>query len=140
MNSNAILIEGYTPDEILGLPDADVRALVVHGETMVIRIGTAEMLGCFSIKGDRLVVELAHIEGGGEGVLPALWVLTERYARQSSLAAVEWLVHAVHCARPNLKLRRLLERRGFIAEEIEGVGECYHYVHLVSPAVERVDD
>jgi hypothetical protein len=28
----------------------------------------------------------------------------------------------------NLKLRRMLERRGFVMEQIEGVGEAYHLI------------
>jgi len=30
---------------------------------------------------------------------------------------------------PNRKLRQLLERRGFVVEEIEGIGSAYHFVH-----------
>jgi len=33
---------------------------------------------------------------------------------------VDWRVHAVDCARPNLRLRALLERRGFAVEESDG--------------------
>jgi hypothetical protein len=42
------------------------------------------------------------------------------------LSGVEWIVHAVSCAKPNLKLRRVLEHRGFIIETIDGIGEAYH--------------
>jgi hypothetical protein len=38
----------------------------------------------------------------------------------------EWLVYATACAKPNLKLRRVLERRGFTVREVPGKGECYH--------------
>ncbi len=124
-----LLIEGYTPDEILALPDTEIEALVLHGDPVVIRAGSAEVLGRFAVLGDRLVIELAQIEGGGEGVLPALWLLAKQYANRRQLAAVEWIVHAVHCARPNLKLRRVLERRGFMIEEVPGVGEAYHYLN-----------
>lgn len=67
------------------------------------------MLGQFQVKEARLVVELAQIDGGGEGILQTLWHLSEHYARSRGLDSVEWIVHAVHCARPNLKLRRVLE-------------------------------
>jgi hypothetical protein len=33
-------------------------------------------------------------------------------AASRALLGVEWIVHAVSCAKPNLKLRRVLERRG----------------------------
>jgi hypothetical protein len=32
---------------------------------------------------------------GGEGALPTIAVLAEKYARLNNLAAVEWIVHAV---------------------------------------------
>ena len=39
---------------------------------------------------------------------------------------VEWFVYATHCARPNPKLRRVLERRGFVVREVAGRGPCYY--------------
>lgn len=65
------------------------------------------------------------IEGGGEGVLPALTVLIEKFARTQSLTAVEWVVHAAHCAKPNLKLKRVLERKGFVVKEVDGTTAYY---------------
>lgn len=70
-------------------------------------------------------MELAHVDGGGEGALPALASLANRYAQREGLQFLEWRVHAVHCAKPNLKLRRVLERRGFVVRELPDVGECF---------------
>ena len=103
-----IIIEGYTPDEILALPKGEIESLVLTGEPLAFRAGTAEILGEFAISGDCLHVELAHIEGGGEGVLPPLWLLCERYARARGLSEIEWIVYATNCARPNPKLRPLI--------------------------------
>jgi hypothetical protein len=64
-------------------------------------------------------------------VLPTLWSLAERYAAGKRLQRVEWIVHAVHCAQPNLKLRRILELKGFTIEMMSHVGEVYRYVHEV---------
>lgn len=125
MTPHAPLLEGYTPDELLALPDATLDAIALSGETLVFRIGSAEILGRFGIEGDVLVIQLGHIDGGGEGALPALSAVARRYARRRGLDAIEWRVHAVHCARPNLKLRRVLVRRGFVIREIPGVGDCY---------------
>jgi lysophospholipase L1-like esterase len=122
-----VRIEGYTPVEILALPDEQVEAFVFTGEPLVIKVGSAELLGEFRLRTDALVVELAQIEGGGEGVLPTLTALAARYAAQRGLAEVEWIVHAVTCAQPNLKLRQTLERRGFVIEDIPGTGMAYHY-------------
>jgi hypothetical protein len=126
-----IEIEGYTAEEILRLPDEQLDALVLSGEPLVFRAGTAEILGEFRIKGQSLIVELAQIDGGGEGVLPTLTSLTQRYAKQRGLKKVEWIVHALNCAEPNPKLRRVMERRGFQITDIEGVGKAYYQVHEI---------
>lgn len=126
-----ILIEGFSPEEILVLPEEQVDSLVFTGGPFVFRAGTAQILGEFRRGAGRLTVELAHIEGGGEGVLPTLWVLAERYARKRGLTEVEWTVHAVHCAQPNLKLRRVLERRGFEIRILAGTTQVYYQLHKV---------
>ena len=119
---SAILLEGCTADEILALPSETLNALVLRDEALVFRVGSAEMLGRFRIENDTLLLELGHIDGGGEGGLPALASLAQRYARREGLTWIEWHVHAVRCAKPNLKLRRVLERRGFVVRDIAGVG------------------
>jgi|ERR1041385_6484250 hypothetical protein len=128
-NSKSVDIEGYTPDEILNLPDELIEAFVFCDEPFAFKAGSAEILGEFRLAPDRLIVELAHIDGGGEGVLLALWVLAERYARKRDCHQVEWIVHALTCARPNLKLRRLLEAKGFAIKTIKENLEAYHYLH-----------
>src|SRR6516225_3029787 len=99
-----ILFEGYTEDEILALPKEHVNAIILTGETVVFRAGSATILGEFRVEGNRLRIELAQIEGGGEGVLLGLGALARRFALLNGLSVVEWIVHAVHCAKPNLKL------------------------------------
>lgn len=120
-----ILIEGYTADEILQLPNEELYSIVLRDEPLVFKAGSANMLGKFKVTADTLIMELAHIDGGGEGALPSLASLASRYAKREGLEFIEWRVHAVHCAKPNLKLRRVLERRGFVVREIDGTGECY---------------
>ena len=120
-----VLLEGYTVDEVLQLPNEELQAIVLRDEPLVFKAGSANMLGRFNVDDDALVMELAHIDGGGEGALPSVASLANRYARREGLAFVEWRVHAVHCANPNLKLRRVLERRGFVVRNIPGTGECY---------------
>ena len=127
-----IRIEGYTADELLAALDEETEALLFSGSALVFRAGTATILGQFAVDGDRLVLELAQIEGGGEGVLPALGALAQRYARKRGLRAVEWLVYATACAKPNLKLRRVLERRGFAIRDVPSKGECYHQLVSLS--------
>jgi hypothetical protein len=126
-----ILIEGYTSDELLEMPDESLAPYLFTDDPLVFSVGTAEILGKFRLGANRLIIELAQIEGGGEGVLPTLWLLANRYAARQHLDEVEWIVHAVHCAKPNLKLRHLLERRGFVVEDVKGIGTAYHFVNKV---------
>lgn len=125
LHVNAVLIEGYTIDEILALPEGQLEALVLCDEALVFRAGSANLLGRFRVSPPDLILELAHVDGGGEGALPAIASLAMRYARRKELQWLEWRVHAVHCARPNLKLKRVLERRGFAVKTVAGTGECY---------------
>lgn len=131
MTARTITIEGFSPEEILALTKDELAQLVFIGQPLVFRAGTAEVLGQYRIAANRLVLELAQIDGGGEGVLPTIGRLAEQYARKEGLEAVEWIVHAVNCAKPNLKLRRVLERRGFVVEEVPGSGMAYHLVNQV---------
>lgn len=126
-----ILIDGFSPNEILALPDERIAAWIMVGP-IVFRVGSAEILGAIRLTADRLTIELAQIDGGGEGVLPTLWLVAERYARLRGARQVEWIVHALNCVRPNLKLRRMMEKRGFVVATLPDVGAAYHYLHDVA--------
>jgi hypothetical protein len=121
-----LLFERLTECEILDLPAEQVEALVLMGQPIVFKAGSATVLGEFRREASRLVIELAQIDGGGEGVLVSLGALARRYVRLNGIDAVEWIVHAVNCAEPNLKLRRVLDRRGFIVRNIDGIGEAFY--------------
>ncbi len=129
-----IRFEGLTEEELLGLDPRDIDALILTGEPAVVTVGSATVLGRFELKSDRLLIELVQIEGGGEGVLLALVSLARRLAAARTLTAIEWVVHAVACAKPNLKLRRVLERRGFEIREGQEGGEAYYFVEKLAPA------
>lgn len=128
MKRREVLFEGLTESEILGLPESFVEQLILIGEPLVFRVGSAVLLGSFQIQANRLVIELAQIEGGGEGVLVSLASLARRYANLHELSAIEWVVHAVSCAKPNLKLRQVLEHRGFVIKQVDGVGEADYFL------------
>lgn len=100
--------------------------MILTGRPVVFRAESATILGEFRVDGKRLQIELAQIEGGGEGVLLGLGALARRFACLNELSSVEWIVHAVHCAKPNLKLRRVLEHRGFVISKLPTVGESYY--------------
>jgi len=79
MASREALFEDLQREELLALPAETVEQLMLTGEPIVFRAGSALLLASFRVSGDVLVVELAQIEGGGEGVLPALASLVKRY-------------------------------------------------------------
>ena len=111
MGRREILIEGYTAEELIAIDD--LEALVVTGDPIIFRVGSAEVLGEFSRIGDVLTVELAVVEAGGEGILIALANAVERWSRSQPIVAIEWIVYATDCAEPNPKLTRILTRLGF---------------------------
>jgi hypothetical protein len=126
--THEVRFEGLTEEEILNLPKDTVESLILMGKPLVFRAGSAVILGSFKLWSNRLIIELAQIEGGGEGVLPSLASLARRYARLHEISEIEWIVHAVTCAKPNHKLRRVLERRGFVIRHLDGIGEAYHFI------------
>jgi hypothetical protein len=120
-----VRIEGYTPEEILALPDEDLDGLLSHDGPIVFRAGSATILGQVRVVTGALVVELAHVDGGGEGVLLALWNVAMAIARRREWERVEWIVHATRCANPNPALRRVLLRKGFTLRELPTIGQVY---------------
>ncbi len=121
-----INIEGVSMHELINWPVEYFDELVLLDEPIIVRIGSAEVLGQFAVKDNILVVELAQIEGGGEGVLPAISRISKHIAGIKQLERIECIVHAIHCAKPNMKLRTHLEKTGFVISEVPGKGEAYY--------------
>jgi hypothetical protein len=71
-NEREVRFEGLTEAEVLALPQEEVNGLILLGEPLVFRVGSATLLGSFRVTDKRLIIELAQIDGGGEGVLVAL--------------------------------------------------------------------
>jgi hypothetical protein len=132
MSHRRVLIEGYTLDALLQASDDFLHQLIFTDEPVVLNIGSARVLGQFRLDPEEIVVQLAEIDGGGEGVLPTLWSAVTLYAKQRQIKRVHWVVHAVSCAKPNLKLRRLIERRGFAIRETADYGRAYYYLHHIT--------
>lgn len=123
MKRKAILIDGLTAAELAAMPD--LEEFVVIDEPISFRVGQAEVLAQFSRQDRQLRVELAVIESGGEGVLPALIEVIEARARRTGLTAIEWIAYATDCAVPNPKLTRVLERLGFEISMTDKGARCY---------------
>jgi hypothetical protein len=106
-------IEGLPIDAFKALPPEDLDDLLAFGRPITFRMGTATILAEFNAVDDELCVNLAHIDGGGEGVLISLWKLIEVYAKERRYPSILWNVHALTCANPNPRLQRFLRGRGF---------------------------
>ena len=65
-------IEGVPLETLKTLCREELDALLAFGEPITFRIGSATVLAEFNRIGSELVVNLAHIDGGGEGVLASL--------------------------------------------------------------------
>jgi hypothetical protein len=128
---SGVLIEGFLVDELLAWPTAKLREFMHVGRPIVFRAGSATVLAEVRVEGRRLVVDLAHIDGGGEGVLPTLWRFGQSYARVEQLDEIEWLIHATRCAKPNPRLAKVLGRMGFIVEDLPIRGLVYRRIDAV---------
>lgn len=110
-------IAGLPLSQLRGMAADDLDGLMAFGRPISFDLGSASILAEFNRSGEVLLVNLAHIDGGGEGVLVVLWTLIRRYAAERVYAAIRWNIHAATCANPNPRLQKFLRRREFI--EIE---------------------
>ena len=106
-------IEGLSLDALKAMDPSDLDELMAFGKPIVFKMGTATILTEFNRIDDNLSVNLAHIDGGGEGVLVSLRKLAMIYAKERSYVAIIWNVHALTCANPNPRLQRFLRAQGF---------------------------
>lgn len=108
--------------ELLALPREELEALLFCDVPVSFTAGSAELLAAFHRLPQGARVELAHVDGGGEGVLLALWSLAHDLARAWGYRRLEWVVHALDCAEPNPRLQALLRARGFTERELRAHG------------------
>lgn len=106
-------IEGLSLDALKAMPTEELEALLTFGRPITFRMGTATLLAEFNRDDGELSVNLAHIDGGGEGVLVSLWKVIASYAREHGYHSVSWNVHALTCANPNPRLQLFLRDQGF---------------------------
>ncbi|MGH6652769.1 MAG: hypothetical protein ACREB7_16720 [Sphingopyxis sp.] len=115
-------IEGVSLEALKALPTEELEELLAFGRPITFRMGTATVLAEFNRDREELAVNLAHIDGGGEGVVASLWKLIERYAKERGYTSIVWNVHALTCANPNPRLQHFLRDRGFEEENSKTYG------------------
>ena len=59
--------------------------------------------------------------------------MLRRIAERRGLKEIEWLVYATNCAKPNPKLKRVLERSGYTVATDDKRGDLYRLVEGLSP-------
>jgi hypothetical protein len=52
-----MLFEGFTEDEILNLPAEAIERMILLGEPLVFRVGSATILGSFRVDDNSLIFE-----------------------------------------------------------------------------------
>lgn len=115
-------IEGVSLEALRALPPDELDVLMAFGRPITFRMGSATLLAEFNREDGDLLVNLAYIDGGGEGVLVSLWKVVVGYARDRGYRGIRWNVHALTCANPNPRLQHFLRARGFdeVASERHG--------------------
>ncbi|GGZ42309.1 hypothetical protein [Asticcacaulis endophyticus] len=106
-------IEGVTLSELREMSRKDQDALVAFDRPLTFRMGTATILTQFEQSDGGLIVNLVHIDGGGEGILLRLWKLIDQWAKQREYGFVRWNVFAATCTTPNPRLQFFLQAKGF---------------------------
>ena len=128
-----LFIEGYRADDLPEALGPELEADVLSGRALVARVGTAQILMALRTADRTLTAEIAHVDGGGEGVLPALMSVVIRLAKRHQISAIDWRVFAATCANPNPRLQPILKRCGFVVRDFSGTGKCYWRQDIVQP-------
>lgn len=118
-------VEGISLAELKALPAEELDTLMAFGKPISFHIGSANVLAEFNRGDTELSVNLAHIDGGGEGVLLRLWKAVEDYARSRNYRSVQWNVHALTCPKPNPRLQAFLREHGFTEADHETYGRIF---------------
>ena len=95
---------------------------MAFGEPITFRMGGATVLAEFNRMESELSVNLAHVDGGGEGVLVSFWKAVTKYAAARDYRTIQWNVHALTCANPNPRLQNFLCANGFMEVDHEAFG------------------
>lgn len=127
-----LLIEGFNELEIAALSTSlEFQTIVFSDEPVIFKAGTSEILGKFKKSEGALEITFSHITGGGEGVLLKLMNLFRQFAKENQKKKIIWIVHAVDCPKPNLKLPRILVMKGFEIVEDPVDGKVYQKIEFL---------
>jgi hypothetical protein len=108
-----VLLEGFSVEELLKLPDPDFAKLNFHNQPLAFKAGNNTIIAQFILTPDALALEVNHLDRGSEGSLSVIASLAARYALREKRAFIDWRLPLLNCVNVNPKLRLVLERREF---------------------------
>ena len=118
-------VKSFSMDELASMPRAKLSELVSAGSPIDVRFGDDRVRARFTSVGSAVRVEVSEIVAGTDGVLLSFANGCRNLAHQRGVQQIDWLVHAAACAGPNERLQGALTQRGFILQNVPGVGQAY---------------
>lgn len=120
-----VLLEGFSVDELLKLPDPDFAKLKFHNQPLAFKAGNNTIIALFTLSPEALILEVNHLDRGAEGSLPVISSLAARYAKRENLSFIDWRLPLLNCVAINPKLRQVLERREFRIRQNPAAGNYF---------------
>lgn len=118
-------VESFSMDQLTSLSKADLDALVTEGAPVDIRFGGDRLRVRFTVVDGAARIEVLEAATSTDGVLMNFANGCRSLAKRSRVPRIDWLVHAAVCAAPNERLQGVLTGRGFVLENVAGVGQAY---------------
>lgn len=118
-------VKSFSMDELTSMPRGELDALVREGAPVDVRLGADRLRVRFTIVDGAVRIEVAEIVAASDGALMTFASGCRNLARQSRVPKIDWIVHAAACAAPNERLQGALTSRGFVLQNVPGIGQAY---------------
>lgn len=115
-------VSSFSMDELASLPKADLDALVRQGPPIDVRFGDDRVRVRFTMVDGAVRVEVSEIVASSDAVLMNFASGCRNLARQSRVPRIDWIVQA---SAANERLQGALTSRGFVLQNVPGVGQAY---------------
>lgn len=124
-------VESFTMDQLTSLSRADLDALVREGMPVDILFGDDRLRVRFTVIDRAVRIEVLEVVARNDGALTSFASGCRSLARRSRVQTIEWLVHAAACAAPNERLQGVLTGRGFVLQNVAGIGQAYRRIEPI---------
>lgn len=115
-------IKSVSMDELTSMPRAELDALVREGSPVDVRFGDDRLRVRFTPRDDAVRIEVLEVAASRDGVLTNFANGCRNLARRARVPSIDWLVHA---SAANERLQGALTSRGFVLQNVPGVGQAY---------------